>query len=222
MFPLRDDRPTYTPPIVTTLLIVACAFVFLHEITLDDFSRNYFINRYAVVPAHFRLITLVTSTFLHSGWMHIIGNMLFLWAFGKSLEDAMGHAKFLSFYLLCGVISGIVQLLFMQYSNVPTIGASGAIAGVMGAYLIKFPRSNIHTLIFIIVFVTTVDIPAAFILIYWFVMQLFSGYGAISTTQVSNAGTAWFAHIGGFVAGMLLVTMMGTRNRYYRHVESRW
>jgi len=105
---------------------------------------------------------------------------------------------------------------------VPTVGASGAIAGVMGAYLIKFPRAYIHTLVFIIVFVTTVDIPAWFFTIFWFVQQLFNGYGSITQTQVSDGGTAWFAHIGGFLAGMLLVTMMGTRNRYVRHVENRW
>ena len=160
--------------------------------------------------------------FLHGGWMHIIGNMLFLWAFGKSLEDAMGHMKFLSFYLLCGVIAGIVQFFFSYGSHVPTVGASGAIAGVMGAYLIKFPRAWIHTLVFIVVFVTTVDIPAWFFTIFWFVTQLFSGYGSITQTQVSNGGTAWFAHIGGFLAGMLLVTIMGTRNRYVRRVENRW
>src|SRR5438045_1618864 len=108
MFPLRDDRPTYTAPIVTTLLIVACALVFFHELMLDEFSRDYFMIRYVLIPAHPRLTSLVTSMFLHGGWSHIIGNMLFLWAFGKSLEDAMGHTKFLGFYLGCGVIAGIV------------------------------------------------------------------------------------------------------------------
>jgi membrane associated rhomboid family serine protease len=216
MFPLRDDRPTYTPPIVTTMLIVACAFVFLHEISLDDFSRNYFVEKYAMVPARFVPLTLVTSLFVHAGWMHIIGNMLFLWAFGKSLEDAMGHVKFFSFYMLCGIAAGIVHVFFNYYSRVPTVGASGAIAGVMGAYLVKFPRAWIHTLVFVIVFVTTVDIPAWFFTIFWFVTQLFSGFGSITQTQVSDGGTAWFAHVGGFLAGMLLVTIMGTRNRYVR------
>jgi membrane associated rhomboid family serine protease len=222
MFPLRDDRPTYTPPVITTMIIVACALVFLHEISLDDFSRNYFVEKYAMVPAHLTLVSIVTSMFVHGGWMHIIGNMLFLWAFGKSLEDAMGHMKFLSFYLICGVIAGFVQFCFNLGSHVPMVGASGAIAGVMGAYLIKFPRAWIHTLVFIIVFVTTVDIPAWFFTIFWFVTQLFNGYGSIAQTQVAEGGTAWFAHIGGFLGGMLLVTLMGTRNRYVRHVESRW
>ena len=212
MFPLRDDRPTYSPPVVTTLLIIACALVFFYELTLDAYSRNYFITRYGTVPAHLHPVTLLTSMFLHGGWSHIFGNMLFLWAFGKSLEDAMGHTKFLSFYLLGGVIAGIAQVLANFYSSMPTVGASGAIAAVMGAYLIKFPRARIHTLVFVLFFVTTTDIPAAFILIYWFVMQLFSSYGSIAYTQVMDSGVAWFAHIGGFLAGMLLVKIMGTRN----------
>ena len=222
MFPLRDDRPTYTPPIVTTLLIVACSFVFLYELTLDDYTRDYFISRYALVPARLRASSLITSMFLHGGWSHIIGNMLFLWAFGKSLEDAMGHTKFLSFYLICGVAAGITQMFFNAFSTLPTVGASGAIAGVMGAYLIKFPRARIHTLVFLFIFITTTDIPAAFILIYWFVMQLFSEYGSITTTQVSAGGVAYAAHIGGFVTGMILIHFMGIRSRYYPRRDIYW
>src|ERR1700742_1330794 len=130
MFPLRDDRPTYSPPIVTTLLIVACALVFFFELSLDEYSRDYLISLYGLVPAHLRPFTLITSMFLHGGWSHIIGNMLFLWAFGRSLEDAMGHTKFLTFYLICGVAAGLVQLFFNLFSTLPTLGASGAIAGV--------------------------------------------------------------------------------------------
>jgi membrane associated rhomboid family serine protease len=215
MFPLRDDQPTYSPPIVTTLIIVACVFVFFFEISLDEYSRDYFINLYGLVPAHLRPASLVTSMFLHGGWGHIIGNMLFLWAFGRSLEDAMGHTKFLGFYFFVGIIAGIVHVVFNYDSRIPTVGASGAIAGVMGAYLIKFPRAEIRTLIFVVFFVTTVDIPAAWILVYWFVTQLFSGYGSIAHTHVSDSGVAWFAHIGGFVAGMIAVGVMGTRQRYF-------
>jgi len=215
MFPLRDDQPTYSPPIVTTLIIVACTFVFLFELTLDEYSRNYFITVYGLVPAHMRPATLVTSMFLHGGWGHIIGNMLFLWAFGKSLEDALGHTKFLCFYFACGIIAGIVHVIFNADSTMPTVGASGAIAGVMGAYLIRFPRANIRTLVFIIFFITTVEIPAWGLLIYWFVAQLFSGYGSIAHTHVTDSGVAWFAHIGGFVSGMILVQLMGTRQRYF-------
>jgi membrane associated rhomboid family serine protease len=222
MFPLRDDRPTYTAPIVTTLLIVACVLVFFYELLLDEYSRNYFMSFYGVVPARLHLESLFTFMFLHGGWSHIIGNMLFLWAFGKSLEDAMGHTKFLAFYLTCGVASAVVHIFFNYYSRVPTVGASGAIAGVMGAYLITFPRANIRTLIFIFVFVTTVDIPAAFILVYWFVTQLFSGAGSISQTQINDGGIAWFAHIGGFITGMILVNVIGTRQRYYRRRYNEW
>lgn len=222
MFPLRDDRPTYTAPIVTTLLIIACALVFIFELLLDDYSRNHFMTLYGVVPAHLRLQSLLTSMFLHGGWSHIIGNMLFLWAFGKSLEDAMGHSKFLGFYLSCGVLSALVHIAINFYSRVPTVGASGAIAGVMGAYLLKFPRANIRTVIFVLVFFTTADLPAAFILVYWFLIQLSSGYGSIAQTSVSDGGVAWFAHIGGFVAGMVLVKILGTRDRHYRRRDIYW
>jgi membrane associated rhomboid family serine protease len=222
MFPLRDDRPTYSAPVVTTLLIVACALVFFYELSLDEYSRNYFITLYGVVPAHLRPVTLVTSLFLHGGWSHIIGNMLFLWAFGKSLEDAMGHTKFLVFYMVCGIVAGITHVAFNYYSSLPTVGASGAIAGVMGAYLIKFPRARIHTLIFVLFFFTMADIPAAFILVYWFVMQLFSGYGSIAHTNVTDSGVAWFAHVGGFITGMILVNLMGTRARYFPRRDTYW
>jgi membrane associated rhomboid family serine protease len=222
MFPLRDDRPTHTAPIVTTLLMTACVLVFFYELMLDDYSRNYFINMYGVVPSHLRITSLLTYMFLHGGWSHIIGNMLFLWAFGKSLEDAMGHSKFLGFYLSCGVVSALVHVFFNYFSRVPTVGASGAIAGVMGAYLLQFPRANIRTLVFVFIFFTTVDIPAAFILVYWFITQIFSSYGSIAYTQVSDAGVAWFAHIGGFIAGMILIKTIGTRQRYFPRRDISW
>jgi len=222
MFPLRDDRPTYTAPIVTTLLIVACALVFFFELSLDEYSRDYFINTYGVVPAHLRPVTLLTSLFIHGGWSHIIGNMLFLWAFGKSLEDAMGHTKFLAFYLIGGVAAGITHVVFNLFTTLPTVGASGAIACVMGAYLVKFPRARIHTLVFLFFFVTMADIPAAFILLYWFVTQLFSEYGSITQTQVMNGGVAYAAHIGGFITGMILVRFMGARTRYFPRRDIYW
>jgi membrane associated rhomboid family serine protease len=222
MFPLRDDRPTYTAPVVTTLLIVACALAFFFELSLDEYSRDFFIGRYGLVPAHLRLGTLVTSMFLHGGWSHIIGNMLFLWAFGKSLEDAMGHSKFLAFYLICGIVAGLTHVVFNPGTRLPTVGASGAIAGVMGAYLVKFPRAKIHTLVFLFIFVTMADIPAAFILVYWFVTQLFSEYGSIMQTNVVNGGVAYAAHIGGFVGGMILVQFMGARTRYFPRRDIYW
>lgn len=222
MFPLRDDRPTYSAPVVTTLLIVACALVFFFELSLDEYSRDYFINEYGLVPAHMRPLTLVSSMFLHGGWTHIIGNMLFLWAFGKSLEDAMGSSKFLAFYLICGVAAGLAQVLVDPGITLPTVGASGAIAGIMGGYLLTFPRAKIHTLVFLLFFVTMADIPAAFILVYWFLTQLVSGYGSIAHTHVTEVGVAWFAHIGGFVTGMILVRLMGARARYLPRRDIYW
>jgi membrane associated rhomboid family serine protease len=222
MFPLRDNRPTSTFPLVTILLIAACVLAFLYQTLLDPFSQNDFLARYALIPAQFRPVTLVTSMFMHAGWWHILGNMIFLWAFGKSLEDAMGHVKFFSFYMLCGIAAGLVQMHFSVDSRIPTVGASGAIAGIMGAYLLKFPRAYIHTLVFVIFFVTTTEIPAWFFVIFWFGTQLLGGWGSLTTTQVASGGTAWFAHIGGFLAGMLLVTIMGTRNRYVQRRENVW
>jgi membrane associated rhomboid family serine protease len=218
--PLRDDRPAYSAPIVTTLLIVACVLVFFYELSLEPYSRNYFITHYGTVPAHLRLPTLFTSMFLHGGWAHIVFNMFFLWAFGRSLEDAMGHSKFLAFYLIGGVIAGMVNVWVNIYSPVPTVGASGAIAAVMGAYLIKFPRAKIEVLIFVFFFITTVELPAVLLLLFWFGLQLLNGYGSIANTSDSNV--AFFAHIGGFVAGMILVQLMGTRNRYLPRRDIYW
>jgi len=149
--------------------------------------------------------------------MHVLGNMLYLWVFGNRLEDALGHAKFLIFYLLCGIVAALAQVLLNSNSTLPMVGASGAIAGVMGAYLLKFPSARILTLVFIVVFVTTFEIPAVILLGYWFIIQLFSGLGSIAQTNLSSGGgVAWFAHVGGFLAGMVLVKVMGTRERYYR------
>ena len=216
MFPLRDDRPTYTAPIVTVLLIAACVLVFFFELSLDEYSRDYFINLYGVVPAHLRPSALMTSLFIHGGWAHIIGNMLFLWAFGRSLEDGMGHVKFLIFYLISGLAAGIAFALFNPGSTLPTVGASGAIAGVMGGYLVKFPRARVVTLVPIFFFLTTVDIPAAFLLLYWFAMQFFNGVGSVGDSQASRGDVAWFAHIGGFLAGMGLVMLLAPRQPRYQ------
>src|SRR5208283_1887513 len=170
MFPLRDTQPSYSKPVVTVLLIVVNILVFLFEVSLDPYTRNDFIAAYGLVPDHFSFLCLFTSMFLHGGWLHVLGNMWFLWIFGKGIEDLLGHGKFLVFYLVCGIAAGFVHVLANYNSPVPTIGASGAIAGVMGAYLIKFPRASIVTLIFIFIFFTTVDIPAAFLLAYWFLI----------------------------------------------------
>ncbi len=204
MIPLRALLSRQSVPVMTLLIIGLNVFFFLDEMARPMYARDAFIEHYALIPDQLRLSTFITSMFLHGGWLHLIGNMWFLWVFGSHIEDAMGSAKFAIFYLISGVASAAVQFATNLGSPIPTIGASGAIAGVMGAFLILYPRVRVVTLIFIIVFVTTVDIPAAFMLLYWFAIQLLSGITTISS--VSNAqGIAWFAHVGGFLAGILLV-----------------
>jgi membrane associated rhomboid family serine protease len=216
MIPLRSSQRTYSTPYVTIALISVNLAVFLYEISLPEYQLNRFIRLHGIVPEYFRPSMLLTSMFLHGGWMHVLGNMWFLWIFGKGIEDLLGHVRFLIFYLACGIAAGIIHTFANYYSPVPTIGASGAIAGVMGAYLVKFPRTSIVTLIFIFVFFTTVDIPAAFLLIYWFLIQFFSGVGSVGESQVSRGDIAWFAHVGGFLAGMALVKLLPVRQRFPR------
>ena len=222
MFPIRDTQPSYSRPIVTIFIILANVAVFVHEISLDAYSRNHFIAYYGLIPARVHLSAFLTSMFLHGGWMHIIGNMWFLWIFGDNVEDVMGHTKYLAFYLLCGIAAGLTQTLFNVGSRVPMVGASGAIAGVMGAYLIKFPHSRIVTLVFIFFFITTIEVPAVLMLLYWFFIQLVSGAETVGYSHLSQGGTAFFAHVGGFIAGMILVAVMGTRQKYMRRQDLNW
>jgi membrane associated rhomboid family serine protease len=222
MLPLRDSQPSYSKPYVTIAIIAANAFVFLYQLTLDEFSLNSLISSYGMVPSRLHASSLVTSMFLHGGWLHLIGNMWFLWIFGDNVEDILGHVKYLLFYLLCGVAAALVQLAFNMDSPVPTIGASGAIAGVMGAYLVKFPRSRVVTLVFVLFFLTTIEIPAAFVLGFWFVLQFFNGVGAIASAHISQGGVAWFAHVGGFLAGILLIYVMRPQERFRRREELHW
>ena len=222
MIPLRDSQPSYSTPYVTIGLIVTNVLVFLYTVSLEPFSRNHFIVEYGMIPARFQLIDLLTSMFMHGGWLHLIGNVWFLWIFGDNVEDVLGHGKYLLFYLLCGVAASLGHFALSMESRVPTVGASGAIAGVMGAYLIKFPHSHIVTLVPVFVFVTTIEVPAVLMLLYWFVIQFFSGVGSIAQSQISQGGVAWFAHVGGFLAGMLLVLAMGRGERYRRRRDLYW
>jgi membrane associated rhomboid family serine protease len=222
VIPIRDSQPSYSKPYVTMVLIAINVLVFLHQVSLDSFSLNYFIARYGMIPARFQISDVFTSMFLHGGWLHLIGNMWFLWIYGDNIEDTLGHGKYLLFYLLCGVAAAMAQVAVSLDSRVPNIGASGAIAGVMGAYLVKFPHSRITTLVFVFVFVTTVEVPALIILAFWFVIQFFSGVGSIGEYHLSRGGVAWFAHIGGFVAGMLLIKIMKTRERYHLRRDLYW
>lgn len=214
MIPLRALLLRNSTPAITLAIIAINVVCFLIELSYPVYLRDRFIEHYALIPDQFRPITLITSMFLHGGWLHLIGNMWFLWIFGSHIEDAMGSAKFLIFYLISGIASALVQTFTSLGSPVPTIGASGAIAGVMGAFLILYPRVRIVTLIFIVVFITTIELPAAIILIYWFALQVLSGLGSLAS--VSHAqGIAWFAHVGGFLAGILLVrAFAGDRGRY--------
>jgi membrane associated rhomboid family serine protease len=217
MIPLRSTERVYSTAVVTASLIAINILVFLYQATLSPYALNSFVTQWGIVPDQMRglgMLSLFTSMFLHGGWMHLIGNMLFLWVFGRNVEDLIGGPKFLAFYLLCGIAAGVVHVIVNAYSRLPTIGASGAIAGVMGAYLVKFPRSRIVTLIFIIFFVTTAEIPAAFILLYWFAIQFISGVGSLASTDYTGGGVAYFAHIGGFVAGMLLIRLFPARQRW--------
>jgi rhomboid family protein len=217
MIPLRSTERVYSRTLVTVSIIALNVLIFLYQATLSPDALNQFVTQFGIVPDQMRgvgLLTLFTSMFLHGGWMHLIGNMLFLWVFGRNVEDLIGGPKFLAFYILVGIAAGIVHVIVNAYSRLPTIGASGAIAGVMGAYLIKFPRTRIVTLIFIVFFVTTAEIPAAFILLYWFAIQFFSGFGSLASQDYSGGGVAYFAHIGGFLAGMLLIRAFPARQRF--------
>ena len=222
MIPLRDTQPSSSFPAVTLGLIAVNIAVFFHQLSLDAWQLNQFIAHYGVVPDRLQTSDLLTSMFLHGGWMHLIGNMWFLWIFGDNIEDVLGPWKYLLFYLASGVAAAMVHVWLNPYSRVPTVGASGAIAGVMGAYMVKFPHARIFTLVPIFIFFTTFELPAAFMLLYWFAIQIFSGIGSIGFSNISRGGVAWFAHVGGFVTGMLLVWMLGTRERYSNRRDLRW
>lgn len=221
MIPIHDSQQSYSKPLVTILLIAANALVFLFQLSLDPFTRNDFVFAFGLVPDRFHWSALFTSMFMHGGWMHLLGNMLFLWVYGDNVEDILGHFKFFVFYLMCGVAAALGQYLIAPDSRVPMVGASGAIAGVMGAYLFKFPHSRILMAgWFIILF--TFEIPAYVVLLYWFAIQFFSGFGSIADTGAQRGGIAFFAHIGGFVAGMIFIHLFKTRDRYSHRRDLLW
>jgi membrane associated rhomboid family serine protease len=215
MFPIRDTEPSYSKPVVTMVIIAVNLLIFLFEASLDPYTLNAFISQFGLVPVQFHFSAILTSMFIHGGWLHVLGNMWFLWIFGNNIEDILGHEKFLIFYLLCGIAAAVTQTFFNVDSRVPMVGASGAIAGVMGAYMVKFPHSRIKTLVFML-FIFFIDVPAWFMLIYWFAVQFFSGVGSIAESTANSGGTAFFAHVGGFIAGIILINLLGTRQRYVR------
>lgn len=237
MVPLKDDNPITITPIVVYGLVALNIAVFLYELSLTDGANDaalqQFFNIWAIVPSELTAelsnqaltvdrewLTLFTSQFLHGGWLHLGGNMLYLWVFGNNIEDQLGHIKFLIFYLVCGALAGLSQWVFDPASTVPTLGASGAIAGIMGAYIIRFPHARILTLIPLFIFITTIRIPAIFFLGFWFVQQAF--YSALSlgaTAYTGSGGVAYLAHAGGFVFGAILGPLLGlfsNRRDHYR------
>ena len=223
MVPLRDDNPVSTTPVVTYGLIGLNIAVFLYQLGLSRVGLDRWFNAWALVPAQlsesfqgaleapvYEWITLVSSQFLHGGFFHVGGNLLYLWVFGNNIEDQLGHLRFLIFYLGCGVLAGLTQWMVDPASTVPTVGASGAIAGVMGAYILRFPRAHIVTLIPLIIFFTTIRVPAIFFLGFWFVQQALFGLASLSSeASWSDGGVAYWAHSGGFVFGLILGPMLG-------------
>jgi membrane associated rhomboid family serine protease len=202
MFPIRDHNPSSRTPYVTYALLAANILVFALTWSLESQprARAEFYFDWALIPALNSPVTFISSTFLHAGFMHLAGNMLFLWIFGDNMEDKMGHIGFLIFYLLGGVGAGLAQVMTDPGSNVPIVGASGAIAAVMGGYLLLFPRAKVDILLILIVFFKVFSIPAWVMLGLWFALQLFSGV----TTDLTGGGVAYWAHAGGFVVGAIL------------------
>jgi rhomboid family protein len=200
MFPISDVIPSKTTPFVTVGLIVLNAVAFLFELQLSRPEMQLLAQLYGVVPAYFTWTSLLTSMFLHEGWLHLFGNMLYLWIFGDNVEDRLGHFGYLIFYLACGAAAALGQVAVNADSTIPMIGASGAIAGVMGAYLVLYPHSRVLTVVFLLFFMDMIEIPAIFFLGIWFVKELFSGVGSLGASAL-NGGVAFWAHIVGFAVG---------------------
>ncbi len=226
MVPLRDDNPTQITPYVTYGLIIVNVLVFFHEISLTSQQLNRFFQLYAVVPKELtasfngvsinqpvpEVLTLVTSQFLHGSFLHLAGNMLFLWIFGNNIEEQLGRVKYLIFYLSCGALAALAQWFFSAQSSVPSLGASGAIAGVMGAYIIRFPKAKILTLVPIGFLIAPIRVPAFVFLGFWFLMQAFYSFASLSVTTnvgMESGGIAYWAHAGGFVFGVILGPLLG-------------
>jgi membrane associated rhomboid family serine protease len=219
VFPIGDEpNGRRLTPVVNYTLIAANVLVFLYQLTLSDVRPGFaspsdleaFIYRWGAVPREISdgqdLFALLTSMFLHGGWLHIGGNMLFLWVFGDNVEDTMGHARYLLFYLLTGIAAGLAQVVVDPDSAIPLVGASGAISGILGAYIVLFPHGNIRTLVFLGFFVTVVMVPAWVQIGLWVLLQFFNGFASLAPTQeTEGGGVAYFAHIGGFLAGAALV-----------------
>ena len=202
-FPYKDDNPRILFPFVTYTIIGINSLIFIYQyFILPPELLGHIISTYALTPAAPSVITVFTSMFMHGGLMHIIFNMWFLWIFGDNIESVLGHKRFVLFYLLCGVGAALVQIQINTGSQIPMVGASGAIAGVLGAYLIRFPRATVHVLVILIIFITFIRVPAMVVIGFWFLSNLTAGLGTLGIEE--TGGTAWFAHLGGFVSGVVL------------------
>jgi membrane associated rhomboid family serine protease len=230
MIPIRDDTPRYTTPYVNYLLIALNTLVFLFEVSLNPQNRQVFVYQFGVEPvrvlsafglAHVyasqpSVMPLLTSMFLHASWLHLIGNMWVLWIFGDNIEDYLGHFSYLVFYLVSGLAASLLHVLLNANSTIPSVGASGAIAGVMGAYFLLFPSARVLTLVPLIIFFTFIWLPAWIVLGYWFVLQFLSGAAtsiAYSSRTGGGGGIAFWAHVGGFVAGLVMIKLLPQRLR---------
>jgi membrane associated rhomboid family serine protease len=239
VFPIRDNIPTEHFPVVTVALILANVLVYLFlqdgllGLPRDGLGGDWPVPTYAAIPCEFTgagacrtapggpptLVTAFTSMFMHGNLLHIAGNMLFLWIFGNNVEDAMGRVKFLAFYLLSGLAALGAQIAVSASEEVPTVGASGAVAGVLGGYLLLFPRARVVTVVFIIFFFTILEIPALVFLVIWFAQQALFGYLDFVNPTGQGGGVAYFAHIGGFVLGLLLVRLLADPARRRRQLD---
>ncbi len=222
MIPLRDNIPSERWPFANVAIIAVNVLVFVYELSLGPYLEK-FVFFYGFTPAVYRYLSevaphniplrvypLFTSMFLHGGWVHLISNMWVLWIFGDNVEDRMGHGRYVFFYVACGIMAALAQFLANPDATLPMVGASGAIAGVMGAYFVLYPSARVMTLVPIFFFFQLIEIPAFFFLAFWFMMQFFSGSLAI-TNQALAGGVAWFAHVGGFVAGAVLIWLFRKR-----------
>jgi membrane associated rhomboid family serine protease len=225
MFPLRDNVPSSRFPVVTVALIIVNTIVFMWEVAMGHEALTRFVmlnglvpgNVTAIlsgadVPARRAFLPFLSSMFLHGGWLHLIGNMWYLWIFGDNVEDRLGRLRFLFFYVVCGLVGNMGHYLFNSASGVPALGASGAIAGVLGAYAVTYPRARVVVLLPLFVFIQFIELPALLVLVFWFVLQFINGAAALVMSS-ETGGVAWWAHIGGFVGGILIYLMLRPRRR---------
>ena len=233
MIPVGDSTRRRITPYVNVGIIIASVLVFLYELSLDSIDINRFFLDWGVIPVQIvdwlespsgleEPATIATAMFIHGGWLHLIGNMLFLWVFGDNVEDAMGHGRYLLFYLLAGVGAVALQVFVDPDSRIPMVGASGAIAGVLGAYLVLYPRARVSVVIPWLWFLGVFPVPAAFLIVFWFLLQLLNGVAALGPATGVTQGIAFWAHVGGFIVGLVLVWVFRRRRPRRRPPATVW